>query len=562
MEIINSLTEKAPHLIEEWHKSKNSLTPKEVSYSSNKKFWWICKKGHEWIAAVGNRYRGTRCPICSGRKLSKENNFAVKCPQLIKEWHTIKNGDLTPFDVTPRGRDVIWWQCEKGHEWQATTGNRYMGTGCPYCAGKRVSTEYNLAIKSPRLAQEWHIEKNHPLTPFDVTPKTPKIVWWLCAKGHEWKTNIAARFRGTNCPYCAGKKPSAVYNLAIKFPHLISEWHAEKNKPLTPENITPGSKKVVWWQCKWNHEWSAPVYTRAAGHNCPKCNIRTSRLEIRIYCELKNIFGEGLWQEKLHKKEIDIYIPRILLGIEVDGFYWHQSDERRKSDNTKQKILRDNGITLIRVIDERLATSESNYISYINNEKPLNVIVRLLGFIKRKVKLHETDIKKIDEYIYMKEYQNEEEYNSIVSTLPAPLVNRSIEGNPGLLKDWHPSKNFYHPSQLSYGSKIKVWWQCEKKHEWKATPNSRTRPSGTGCPYCSGKQATPDNNLALKCPELVKEWHPVKNNGLLPEMFLPRSNKKIWWLCKHLHEWQATIDNRFNGTNCPYCRGKKPPSLT
>ncbi|NCT56932.1 MAG: zinc-ribbon domain-containing protein [Legionella sp.] len=554
---INSLASKAPHLSEEWHKSKNSLTSHEVSYSSNKKFWWICKKGHEWQAVVGNRYRGTGCPICSGRRLSQENNLAVKCPHLLKEWHPTKNADLSPFDVTPRGKDIIWWQCKKGHEWQAKTGNRYMGTGCPYCAGKIVSPEYNLAIKSPRLAQEWHPEKNNPLTPFEITPKTPKIIWWLCEKGHEWQACVGDRFKGSDCPYCAEKKASSEYNLAIKHPHLISEWHTEKNKPLTPESVTPGSKKRVWWQCRWNHEWEAAVYTRAAGHNCPKCNIRTSRLEIRIYCELKRIFDDALWQEKVHKKEVDVYIPRLALGIEIDGFYWHQSDGRKQADKAKQTTLAANGVTLIRVVDDRLEVNESNSIPYVNGEEHLNVVLRLLAFIRLKLKLTETDRQKIDEYICANEYTNKEEYGAIVSALPAPLMKRSIAGHPGLLKEWHPSKNVYQPAQLSYGSRIKVWWLCGKGHEWEATPNSRTRPQGTGCPYCSGKQATHDNNLAVKSPELVKEWHPDKNNELMPEMFLPRSNKKVWWLCGKGHEWQASIDNRFNGTNCPLCWSAK-----
>src|SRR5258708_330549 len=44
----NSLTTKMPHLLVEFHPSKNILLPNQVSYSSNKKIWWICRKGHEW----------------------------------------------------------------------------------------------------------------------------------------------------------------------------------------------------------------------------------------------------------------------------------------------------------------------------------------------------------------------------------------------------------------------------------------------------------------------------------------------------------------------------------
>lgn len=30
-------------------------------------------------------------------------------------------------------------------------------------------------------------------------------------------------------------------------PHLVSEW-SEKNFPLTPDTVTFGSNKIVWWE--------------------------------------------------------------------------------------------------------------------------------------------------------------------------------------------------------------------------------------------------------------------------------------------------------------------------
>ena len=40
-------------------------------------------------------------------------------------------------------------------------------------------------------------------------------------------------------------------------------------------------------------------------------------------------------------------------------------------------------------------------------------------------------------------------------------------------------------------------------------------------------------------------------------MFEPNSGKTVWWICKKNHEWDATIDKRSNGRNCPYCSNKK-----
>lgn len=63
-----------PHLLKEWHPTKNGdLTPKDITQGSVKKVWWLCSKDddHEWQSTVNNRTNGTGCPVCLGRKMSK-----------------------------------------------------------------------------------------------------------------------------------------------------------------------------------------------------------------------------------------------------------------------------------------------------------------------------------------------------------------------------------------------------------------------------------------------------------------------------------------------------------
>ena len=45
-------------------------------------------------------------------------------------------------------------------------------------------------------------------------------------------------------------------SLAAVHPELIAEW-SEKNLPLTPDSITFGSNKKVWWKGACGHEWTA-----------------------------------------------------------------------------------------------------------------------------------------------------------------------------------------------------------------------------------------------------------------------------------------------------------------
>ena len=43
-------------------------------------------------------------------------------------------------------------------------------------------------------------------------------------------------------------------SLAAVHPELVAEW-SEKNLPLTPDSITFGSNKKVWWKGACGHEW-------------------------------------------------------------------------------------------------------------------------------------------------------------------------------------------------------------------------------------------------------------------------------------------------------------------
>ncbi len=66
-------------------------------------------------------------------------------------------------------------------------------------------------------------------------------------------------------------------------------------------------------------------------------------------------------------------------------------------------------------------------------------------------------------------------------------------------------------------------------------------------------RASQDYNLYVLKPDLIMEWHPTKNVNLRPKDVTPGSGKKVWWLCREGHEWQAVIYSRSRGSGCPYC---------
>ena len=217
-----SLAENNPDLAREWHPTKNGkLTPYDISVNSPERVWWQCikDKRHEWDAPVNSRNSGVGCPVCSGHRLMVGvNDLATLRPEIAVQWHPTKNGELSPTDIIAGTDKSVWWQCEKGHEWQARINNRINGNNCPICIGKKVLVGYNdLATVMPSIAKEWHPTKNKNLTPQDVVAGSNKKVWWQCERGHEWQTSVAHRSNGRRCPKCFGEAKTSFPEQAIFF---------------------------------------------------------------------------------------------------------------------------------------------------------------------------------------------------------------------------------------------------------------------------------------------------------------------------------------------------------
>ena len=201
----NSLRTRNPKLAREWDRDRNGeLTPAGVTPGSKRRVWWRCRAGHEWQAPVHERSSGRGCPYCAHRRLAPDNNLAALKPELAAEWHPTRNRPLTPETVFPAAAHKVWWRCPHGHQWEATINSRsHLGTGCPYCSGRRVTKERSLASNFRGLARQWNKVKNGELTPQHVSSVSRRIVWWSCSNAHEWEAPVRDRTeRGRGCPVC------------------------------------------------------------------------------------------------------------------------------------------------------------------------------------------------------------------------------------------------------------------------------------------------------------------------------------------------------------------------
>lgn len=73
---------------------------------------------------------------------------------LLAQWDEVRNAPLTTGNVSFGSHQKVWWQCSKGHSWQAKVYSRSEGSGCPYCTGRKETPENSLAIQVPALEAE------------------------------------------------------------------------------------------------------------------------------------------------------------------------------------------------------------------------------------------------------------------------------------------------------------------------------------------------------------------------------------------------------------------------
>ncbi len=627
----NDLATTDPILTKQWNTRKNTIKPTEVTRTSCKKVWWICEKGHEWEATISHRVHGTNCPVCSGHKvLVGYNDLSSRNPEIASEWNALKNESLTPMMVTSKSNKKVWWICHKcGKEWIAAISDRTEGQGCPACglirrAQKRSMPKPGESLEdiNPDLSKEWNYGRNS-LTPMDVRASSNKIVWWKCEKGHEWKTSICNRHkRGDKCPYCSRKKVLKGFNdLSTTHPIIADEWDYDKNTDMLPDDILAGSNKKVWWKCKYGHEWQASPNNRTSAHTqCPVCKsriflkgfndietlypdlmkewdynkntkapsdymsgaydevwwicrrghewkarinnrtlghrgcpicakeFRTSFPEQAIYFYIKENFDDAINEERktINGMELDIYIPSINTAIEYDGVAWHDTEEAKNREIKKNKACLRKGIKLIRIRECGL----DEYPDCIcimrkrSNEKDLVITIKklltLLGIVSASIDL-DRDRGKIQESLVSNEKDNSLE-----------------EVYPNVAKTWNYAKNGnLKPTMIMPRSQKKVWWICEKGHEWVNSVNNRVVTNG--CPVCNNiKVESGYNDLISKYPLIAKEWDCDKNQGMMPSDVKYNSYEKYWWKCKQGHVWQASVNSRtMRNAGCPYCSSKK-----
>ncbi len=407
---------------------------------------------------------------------NKSAGFALHFPMLLKYWADERD----PNKIGKTSKKKIRFICENNHETFVS----------PHCISKlknislpckECRPENRIHILRPDVKKYYDVQKNK--YPFEkITTGMNHDLYFKCEHGHSFKKKPKhlVGYSTLQCMVCSGRDLSYDNRLDIHNPLLLKEWDFHKNKE-TPDMFPYNSNKKVWWKCDRNHSWQASIsertgtrYKNKPATKCPYCyTFSKSRLELIIFSELHQFFQKVYSGEKIHDKEIDIFIDDINLAIEYDGEYFHR--KKYKKDKEKNEVLNNNNISVIRIREKGLR--RINPTDYIFNPeddvfKPIEYILR---YILKNYNLDRKNEIQIRKYLNNKESTNINFFNNIL------YQNKISEITCDVKIHCYSDKNNLPIHYYGNGSGHKAIWECPScNHNWK----SRISHSKKRCPKC------------------------------------------------------------------------------
>jgi len=494
-----SLADLRPDLAKQWnYKRNNGVLPTEVTKGDNKKYWWICAKGHEWESSVNSRSRSlyANCPVCNAESKTSFPEQAIL--YYFSKFFKVQNR----FLFLGKEIDVYLEELNIGIEYDG----KYFHSSEKKIDADLKKEEFLVArgVKLFRVKESDENKVEGNIVFYTPTYSTMNLenaiheLFQLIDKSLIVDINI---LRDSNEIYQQYIQLEKENSIATQKPELLEEWNYEKNGLLKPEYISYMSGKKVWWKCKdCGYEWQAVISSRYVGNGCKACAGQIL------------VVGKN-----------DLLSQNPSLALE-----W---------DYEKNSPLKPDEIT-------------------VNNGKKVWWICKDCGNNWKATIAHRNNgricPKCAKEKVIKTRLANKRDKEGTLATnYPDVAKEWNYEKNGDLI----PEKMTAHSGQ-------KVWWICSTcKTEWEAYISNRVKGHGCPNCFKkiqaerSVRTAFKRNgSVAESNPEILEVWNYRLNTEIKPENVTKGSHTKIWCLCPTCgNEWQAMVANLVKGQRCPAC---------
>ena len=334
-------------------------------------------------------------------------------------------------------------------------------------------------------------------------------------------------------------------------PELIAEW-SDKNLPLTPDKVTFGSNKIMWWKGSCGHEWQTSIKARSNGEGCPICSGARAVEGINDLTTLRPELAKE-WSKKnkdLQPTMVTIGSSKKVIWKGKCGHEWIATVKSRAISKTGCPYCSHNSI--LEGFNDLASQKPDLAEEWSKKNYPLMPDM-VTVFANRKV------------WWKCKECGNE--WSTLISTRSGGSKCPYCSGlillkgfndlsttYPQIASEWSERNLPLEADMVNAKSRKNVWWKCKKcGNEWKAVIHSRV--NGSICPVCADREVLSGyNDLATTDAHLLSEWDFEKNTKVLPTEVSRNSMKIVWWKCSLGHLWRGKIiDRTIEKKGCKVC---------
>jgi very-short-patch-repair endonuclease len=314
--------------------NKNKLQPRQVFKSSGEKYIFNCECGHDFYVVLSSVSRGTWCPYCCytpkdlcDKKTCKEcyeKSFASH--EKVKYWSDKNN--VSARKVLLNSNNKYIFNCDCGHEFDASLGKINTGRWCPYCSkppqklcdDDNCKECYKKSFASHEKSKYWSDKNN--LEPRHIFKSSGEKYIFICENKHSFESMPYVIKMGYWCPYCVNKTEQKLYDkLSPLYPTLQQQFKVNwcKNKTYLPfDFVIPENKIIIELDGRQHFEqvrnWDDPKKTQENDKYKMKCANDNNYSVIRILQE--DVFYDTYdWLSELNDNIKDIIKNKKIQNI-------------------------------------------------------------------------------------------------------------------------------------------------------------------------------------------------------------------------------------------------------
>jgi hypothetical protein len=329
----------------------------KVDYiNNNTKISIICKIHGEFPQTPGSHLQGSGCPKCLERNLTTEEWI-----EKFKEIHKNEEEELI-YDYSKvyyiNNSTKVIIICKTHGEFPQTPSSHLIGSGCPKCLGRNLTTEEWIE-KAKQIHKNEEGESIYDYSKVQYIKSNEKIII-ICKTHGEFPQTPNSHLNGNGCPKCANN----VTYTTEEFIKIAKEKHGDKYDYSKIEYVNVKTKITII--CKTHGEFKQTPHSHLCGQGCPKCINKT---EGKVFNFLLEILDEDDIEYQYspdwainkngNKIRYDFYIPSINAILEIDGEQHFEEDhkwydDQHTKDTEKTRLANENGIYVIRFVQEEI----------------------------------------------------------------------------------------------------------------------------------------------------------------------------------------------------------------